>query len=82
VGDGRNGWRSGTDPILRWLRAGTVIAFVVVVLVVALDRDRDTAHVLAVLGIVVGSVLILLGYQGVVRLPVIGRDDEEKEDEL
>jgi hypothetical protein len=75
-----NGWRSGTDPILRWLRTGTVIAFVIVFVVVALDRDRDTAHVLAVLGIVVGSVLILLGYQSVVRLPVIGRDDEEEDE--
>lgn len=78
MADGRNGWRSGTDPILRWLRAGTVVAFVIVFVIVALDRDRDTTHVLAVLGIVVGSVLILLGYQSVVRLPGIGRDEEDE----
>lgn len=77
-GDG-NGWRTGHDPILRWLRAGTVVAFVAVFVIVSLDRERDTTAVLSVLGIAAGSALILLGYAGVVRLPMIGRDEEEEE---
>lgn len=73
-----NGWRSGSDPIIRWLRAGTVVALVVVAVVVALDRERDIGSALPVLGIAVGAALILLGYAGVVRLPLIGRDEEDE----
>lgn len=74
-----NGWRSGSDPIIRWLRAGMVVALVAVAVVVSLDRDRDIGSALPVLGLAVGAALILLGYAGVVRLPVIGREDEEDE---
>lgn len=74
---GGNGWRTGRDPILRWLRAGTVVAFVAVFVIVSMDHNRDTTAVLTILGLAGGAVLILLGYQGVVSLPVIGRRDDE-----
>lgn len=73
-----NGWRSGTDPLLRWLRAGTVVAFVVVFVAVALDRERDPGSVMTILALAGGAALILLGYQAVVRLPLIGNGKAEK----
>lgn len=75
-----NGWRTGTDPILRWLRSGTVVAFVVVFVLVSLDESRETTAALTILGIAAGAVLILLGYQGVVRLPMIGTDRADRQD--
>lgn len=77
---GGNGWRTGQDPILRWLRSGTVVAFVVVFVIVALDRERDPGAILTILALAAGSVLILLGYQGVVRLPIIGTERQERQD--
>lgn len=80
AGEGRNGngWRSGRDPVLRWLRSGTVVAFVAVFVLVSMDRERDTTAVFTILGLAGGAVLILLGYQGVVSLPIIGRKDDDK----
>jgi threonine/homoserine/homoserine lactone efflux protein len=75
-----NGWREGRDPILRWLRAATVVAFVAVFVLVSLDRDRDGSAILTILSIAGGAVLILLGYQGVVRLPYIGDDRSRTKD--
>lgn len=75
-----NGWRSGRDPVLRWLRAGTVVAFVAVFVLVSMDRERDTTAVLTILGLAGGAVLILLGYQGVVSLPIIGTDRRDRQD--
>lgn len=72
-----NGWRSGTDPILRWLRSAAVVAFVAVFVLVALDGERDVTTELPVLGLAGGAALILLGYQRIIRLPGIGRDDPE-----
>jgi hypothetical protein len=77
LANGGNGWRTGADPILRWLRTAAVVAFLVVFVVVSLDGDRDVTTEAPVLGIAVGAVLILLGYQGVIRLPMIGRDSRE-----
>jgi hypothetical protein len=80
VANGGNGWRSGTDPLLRWLRSGTLVAFVFVFVFVALDRDRDPGAVMTILALAGGAALILLGYQAVVKLPVIGRDDDEEKE--
>ena len=76
---GGNGWRSGHDPILRWLRSGTVVAFVAVFVIVALDRERDATAVLSILAIAGGAALILLGYANVVRLPMIGKGEDEED---
>jgi heme O synthase-like polyprenyltransferase len=84
VGKPTNGWTSGTDPLIRWLRAFTVIAFVVVFVIVALDNRREPVSTLTILGLAGGAVLILLGYAAVVRLPLIGRpadDDDDPEGE-
>lgn len=79
-GDGGNGWRTGRDPVLRWLRAATVVAFVAVFVIVSLDRERDGTSVLTVLSLAGGGALILLGYQGLTRLPMIGdrKDDRDR----
>lgn len=74
-----NGWREGRDPILRWLRIGATVAFVVVAVVVALDRDREASTFIPALGLMLGAVLILLGYASIIRLPYIGRDDDDKD---
>jgi hypothetical protein len=76
-----NGWRSGSDPIQRWLRVVTAITCLGVFVYLAVNgggADRVATATLAL-----GSVLVLLGYEGIVRLPVIGRNDDdrrEKED--
>lgn len=80
MGKSTNGWRAGTDPLLRWLRVAAVVVFLFVFVIVALDRERDPGAVLTILALAAGGALILLGYAAVVRLPMIGRDDEEKEE--
>lgn len=80
MGKPSNGWRDGRDPILRWLRVGATIAFAVVAVVVALDRERDASTFIPALGLMLGAVLILLGYASIIRLPYIGRPpDDDKE---
>jgi|PlaIllAssembly_1097288.scaffolds.fasta_scaffold00389_3 amino acid permease len=77
-----NGWRSGHDPIIRWLRTGATVAFIVVAVIVALDRERDASSLTAALGFIVGAVLILLGYASIIRLPYVGtREPEKREDD-
>lgn len=80
VGKPTNGWTSGTDPLIRWLRAFTVIAFVVVFVIVALDNRREPVSTLTILALAGGAVLILLGYAAVVRLPIIGRAPDNADD--
>ena len=75
-----NGWRQGFDPIQRWLRVLTtlVVLGVFVYLVVGDARpDRD----LPTLALALGAVLMLLGYEGVVRLPFLGGAREEDDDD-
>jgi hypothetical protein len=71
-----NGWRTGRDPIQRWLRVITtvVVLGVFTYLAVAPDRGADGVMVAA---LALGAVLLLLGYEGVVRLPLIGKDDDD-----
>jgi hypothetical protein len=76
-----NGWRTGHDPIQRWLRVITtlVVLGVFVYLVVA---DPSGARDLPTLALALGAVLMLLGYEGVVRLPFLSRDgsDQQKDE--
>lgn len=62
-----NGWRQGRDPIQRWLRVVTTVVVLGVFVYLALGEERDVP----VLALALGAVLVLLGYEGVVRLPFI-----------
>jgi len=74
-----NGWRDGTDPILRWLRIVTTIV-VLGVFVYLATRETRGADGVVVTALALGAVLLLLGYEGVIRLPMIDRrtDDDGK----
>ena len=70
-----NGWRDGTDPIQRWLRVVTTVVVLSVFVWIAVgDSRHDDVLVLA---LALGALLMLLGYEGVVRLPYIGKDNDE-----
>lgn len=59
----------GSDPLLRWLRAIAVLAFLGMLAVVVFDTDRAQNGELLVL--LFGSILIALGYPVVMSLPSI-----------
>jgi hypothetical protein len=61
-----NGWKNGYDPALRILRIVTAVTVLAVFVILALDPTGDD---LGTLALAVGTVLILLGYESVVRLP-------------
>lgn len=75
-----NGWRGGRDPAQRVLRILAVVVFLgsFVYLVVDPNRHIDSVPVVA---LVLGCVLVLLGYEGIVRLPYIGQRPDDKEDD-
>jgi hypothetical protein len=64
-----NGWRQGTSRVQQWLRIGTAIIFLGVATVIALDPLRDDLPTILVF---VGALLILLGYESIIRFPKIG----------
>jgi hypothetical protein len=74
-GDGDNGWRQGRDPVQRWLRAVTVVVLIAVFVYWSLGDDP--ADRLVIMALALGSVLVLLGYEGIVRLPYIGRGKDD-----
>lgn len=67
-----NGWRSGRDPIQRWLRIIASVICLVVFAWLALDPSRRDWPTLT---ISLGALLVLLGYEAIVRLPYLGRPD-------
>lgn len=67
-----NGWRMGKDPIQRWLRIIASIVCLVVFAWLALDPSRRDWPTLT---IALGALLVLLGYEAIVRLPYLGRPD-------
>ena len=71
-----NGWRHGTDPLQRWLRVAATILTGAVVVYLVLD-GQDGRRDLPSIGLALGAMLVLLGYESLVRLPGIGkrRDD-------
>ena len=75
--NGKNGWKTGHDPAQRRLRIGTVIVLLGVFVVLTLDPARSGD--LAPLGLSIGSVMILLGYEGIIKLPGIGKDRDDRE---
>jgi len=75
-----NGWRGGRDPAQRVLRILAVVVFLgsFVYLIVDPNRHVDSVPVTA---LVLGCVLVLLGYEGIVRLPYIGQRPDDKGDD-
>jgi hypothetical protein len=67
-----NGWRAGRDPIQRWLRIIASVVCLVVFAWLALDPSRRDWPTLT---IALGALLVLLGYEAIVRLPYLGRSD-------
>lgn len=74
--DKGNGWRSGKDPIQRWLRIVTAIVALGVFVLLAVNDDKGSDD-LVVITLALGSLLLLLGYESVIRIPVIGRGKED-----
>ncbi len=75
-----NGWRDGRDPAQRVLRILTLLVLLgsFVYLIVDPNRHVDSVPVTA---LVIGCVLVLLGYEGIIRLPYIGRRPDDHEDD-
>lgn len=79
MGKASNGWRAGYDPIQRWLRVVTTVV-VLGVFVYLVVSDSDGSRDLPTLALALGAVLMLLGYEGVIRLPVLsGQESDRKE---
>lgn len=73
----RNGWREGHDPAQRWLRIVSGIVMLTVFVILAVDPNRG-ADDIPTLALALGALLILLGYEGLVRLPGITRKDDDE----
>ena len=71
-----NGWRHGRDPVQRWLRIVTTVVVLGVFVYLAIGESNHEDIV--VLALALGSVLVLLGYEGVVRLPFLDRKDDDR----
>lgn len=69
-----NGWREGRDPIQRWLRILTAMVCLGVFAYLAVEPERRDWPTLA---LALGAVLVLLGYEAIVRLPYLGRSDNQ-----
>lgn len=74
-----NGWRDGHDPAQRILRITSGLVTLAVFVVMALDPAR--AGNLGALALAAGVLLVLLGYESLVRLPIIGKDGDKKKDD-
>ena len=74
-----NGWRQGRDPVQRYLRIITSIVVVGIFVYLAITEEgRDDILVMA---LALGAGLLLLGYEGVIRLPYLNggrKDDDER----
>lgn len=70
-------WR-GTDPLLRILRTISLIAFLGFLCVLVVDPGRNDNFPL--LALLVGAVLIQLGYDVILRIPgfIDRRDDHDR----
>lgn len=68
-----NGWRSGRDPVQRWLRVVAVITCLAVFAYLAIDPTRHV-DVVPTLALALGAVLLLLGYESLVKIPGVTKD--------
>ncbi len=71
-----NGWREGRDPVQRVLRILTVLVCLGVFVYISYGDDRGIDD-LPSAALAIGAVLLLLGYEGVVRLPFLGHGEED-----
>lgn len=78
MADPTNGWRHGRDPVQRWLRVVTTMVVLAVFVYLAIGQDRGSDDVV-VIALALGAVLMLLGYEGVVRLPFIDKRNGDQE---
>lgn len=67
-------WREGHDPVQRWLRVLTALVCLGVFVFLGVNPDRGVDD-LPVLALALGAVLLLLGYEGLIKLPIIGTGD-------
>lgn len=74
-----NGWRDGRDPIQRWLRVVTTVVVLGVFVYLSVSPTRGADGVV-VIALALGAVLLLLGYEGVVKLPIIGGGGKDDKD--
>jgi hypothetical protein len=81
VAEASNGWRDGRDPVQRWLRVLTSIVCLVVFVFLGVSPDRGVDD-LPVLALALGAVLLLLGYEGLIRLPIIGGPGDSAHDTI
>jgi hypothetical protein len=69
-----NGWREGRDPIQRLLRILTTLVCLGVFVYMVVDPGRSVDD-WPTIALALGAVLVLLGYEGIVRLPFLGKPD-------
>ena len=70
--DSSNGWRSGRDPVQRWLRVVTTLVCLGVFTYIAVGRQ--TVDAVPTLALALGALLLLLGYESAIRIPGLTRD--------
>ena len=73
-------WRRGTDPILRLLRIIAAVVCLGVFVHGAVIAEADTDRLPSIF-LAVGCLMVLLGYEGIVRLPGIGRGPKDDDDD-
>ena len=73
---GSNGWRDGYDPAQRILRVAAAIAMLVVFVALSVDPNRHIDD-LGAIALAAGVLLVLLGYESIIRIPIIGRKDDD-----
>jgi len=72
-----NGWRDGSDPIQRWLRIITTLVVLGVFVYLSIGPHQTGTDRVVIIALALGAVLLLLGYEGVIRLPIIGGKDDD-----
>lgn len=69
-------WK-GIDPLLRALRVIAIVSFLVLLAIITIDPERQDASLEFLL---VGSILIALGYNAVVRMPEFFQSTHDDDD--
>jgi high-affinity Fe2+/Pb2+ permease len=69
-----SGLWGGPDPLVRWLRLISVVAFLVLIVVLVLDPTRSGD--LPLQALLVGAILLQLGYE--VAVPGLQRSDRKE----
>jgi len=78
-GDRRDGWMDGKDPVQRWLRIVTTVVVLAVFVYLSVNPSGRGTDGVVVIALALGAVMLLLGYERVVRLPMIGKGKDKDE---